>query len=65
MCRARRAHAGTCLTADAGVKYSVSVARTGPMSMRITLGSVDVATVVRHLNDGGLLIQVPALPPDP
>ena len=47
------------------MKYAVSVARTGPMSMRITLGSVDVAAVVRHLNDGGLLIQVPALPAQP
>lgn len=34
------------------------VVRSGAMSMRLTLGGVAVEAVVRHLNDGGLLIQV-------
>jgi hypothetical protein len=34
------------------------VSRSGPGSMRLTLGGVTVEAVVRGLNDGGLLIQV-------
>ena len=41
-----------------GVKYRVTVSRSGPGSMRLTLGGVTVDAVVRSLNDGGLLIQV-------
>jgi len=42
----------------AGFKYRVIVSRSGPGSMRLTLGGVTVDAVVRSLNDGGLLIQV-------
>ena len=36
----------------------VGVVRSGAMSMRLSLGGTSVEAVVRHLNDGGLLIQV-------
>lgn len=42
----------------AGKKYVVGVVRSGAMSMRLSLGGTSVEAVVRHLNDGGLLIQV-------
>ena len=46
----------------AGVKYQVRVARRGPQSFRLHLGTSHVDVEARHLNDGGLLIQVcPAL----
>jgi hypothetical protein len=54
-------HVLTCLSSDswrAGKKYVVGVVRSGAMSMRLSLGGTSVEAVVRHLNDGGLLIQV-------
>ena len=36
----------------------MAVSRSGPGSLRLSLGSVSVEAVVRGLNDGGLLIQV-------
>ena len=41
------------------MKYAVAVSRSGPGSLRLTLGGASVEAVVRRLNDGGLLIQVP------
>lgn len=48
----------TTLPCCAGVKYMVSVSRSGPGSLRLTLSGISVEAVVRGLNDGGLLIQV-------